>query len=446
MRSNTDTRVKASRRARALAVGLVVVVAGAALTEACQGTGDLLAVQVPNSVSSTLFNDPVNATLLVNSGIGAFEFAFGTDIRVTGIATDELADATLASGNWPLDRRDNDATTAAYGALLYSPISISRTLTDQAINNLKGWTLAQVPTKPTLLATAYVYSGFTYATMGMTFCQAAFDGGPAVGQLGMFALAEARFDSAIVYATASAQTSLLNAAYVGRARVRLYQHNVAGAASDAALVPSGFVFNANNDATSARRYNNIYANISVTGNNTVEPASRALTTETGQADPRAATTLITTKAADGVSPMYIPTKYNGASLAVGEAIPFPIARYAEAQLILAEVQGGASAVTIINNMRTAAALTPYTGATDAASITALIASERRRVLFVEGFRFFDVERLNQPFIPAAASTYRLGGAYGATVCLPLPSSEFLNNQNIVQTTMIDGVRGDFPIP
>jgi len=440
--------MKASRRARvrALAVGLVVVVAGAALTEACQGTSDLLSVQVPNSVSSTLFNDPVNATLLVNSAIGAYEFAYGIDIRVTGIATDELADATLASGNWPLDRRDNDATTAAYGALLYSPISISRTITDQAINNLRGWTVAQVPTRSTLLATAYLYSGFTYANMGMTFCQAAFDGGAAVGQLGMFALAQSRFDSAIVWATAAGQTNILNAAYVGRARVRLYQHNLTGAASDAQLVPAGFVFNANNDATNARRYNNIYANISVTGNNTVEPTSRALTTETGQADPRSATTLITTKAADGVSQMFIPSKYNGASLAAGEAIPFPIARYAEAQLILAEVQGGVAAVTIINAMRAAVPLAPYTGPTDAASITALIASERQRVLFVEGFRFFDVERLNLAFVPAAAATYRLGGSYGATVCLPLPSIEYLNNQNIVQTTMIDGVRGDFPTP
>jgi hypothetical protein len=319
-------------------------------------------------------------------------------------------------------------------------------LTDQAITNLSGWTTAQVPTQPTLLATAYVYSGFTYATMGMTFCQAAFNSGPAVNQLGMFALAETRFDSAIVWATAAGQTSLLNAAYLGRARVRLYQGNIAGATSDANLVPAGFVFNANDDATSARRYNNIYANVSTSGTNTVEPASRALATENAQADPRAATTLLTTKAADGVSQIFIPTKYNAASLALGEAIPFPIARYAEAQLILAEAQGGAAAVTIINTMRAAVPLKPYTGATDPASITTLIAGERQRALFVEGFRFYDVERLNLPFSPPLASAYRLGGAYGGTICLPLPSIEYLNNPNIVVANIIDGVRGDFTIP
>ena len=40
----------------------------------------------------------------------------------------------------------------------------------------------------------------------------------------------------------------------------------------------------------------------------------------------------------------------------------------------------------------AASLNPYTGATDATSIKALIASERQRVLFLEGYRAFDIER------------------------------------------------------
>ena len=59
-------------------------------------------------------------------------------------------------------------------------------------------------------------------------CQAAFDNGPAVNQKGMFALAEARFTSALTAAPAGAD-SIKNAALVGRARVRLYQGNTAGA-------------------------------------------------------------------------------------------------------------------------------------------------------------------------------------------------------------------------
>src|SRR5918911_3159555 len=108
---------------------------------------------------------------------------------------------------------------------------------------------------------------------------------------------------------------------------------------------------------------------------TVEPTARSLKTENGEVDPRSAMVKLNTTPADGVNQIYIPAKYNAASLTAGEAIPMPITRYAEAQLILAEAQGGTNAVNIINTMRAAVNLQPYTGPTDAASITNLIASE-----------------------------------------------------------------------
>jgi hypothetical protein len=277
-------------------------------------------------------------------------------------------------------------------------------------------------------------------------CQAAFDKGPLVSQLGMFALAEKRFTDAITSAQAASLTNVLNAAYAGRARVRLYQHNNAGAIADAQLVPAGFVFNAAMDATNARRYNHIYTAISTSGALTVEPTSRALTTETGQVDPRSATVRLTVAPADGINQIYIPTKFNAASLAAGQSIPQPITRYAETQLILAEAQGGASAVSIINAMRAAANLNPYAGPTDATSIKALIASERQRVLFAEGYRAFDIERLNLPLVPAVGSPYLQGGVYGGTVCFPVPDIEKNNNPNIVASEIITGVRGEFTPP
>jgi hypothetical protein len=280
----------------------------------------------------------------------------------------------------------------------------------------------------------------------MAMCQAAFDKGPLVSQLGMFALAEKRFTDAITSAQAASLTNVLNAAYAGRARVRLYQHNNAGAIADAQLVPAGFVFNAAMDATNARRYNHIYSAISTSGVLTVEPTARALATETGQVDPRSATVRLTVAPADGINQIYIPTKFNAASLAAGQSIPQPITRYAEAQLILAEAQGGPSAVTIINAMRAAANLNPYAGPTDATSIKALIASERQRVLFAEGYRAFDIERLNLPLVPAVGSPYLQGGVYGGTVCFPVPDIEKNNNPNIVAAEIISGVRGEFTPP
>ncbi len=91
-------------------------------------------------------------------------------------------------------------------------------------------------------------------------------------------------------------------------------------------------------------------------------------------------------------------------------------------------------------------LKPYTGATDAASITNLIVGERQRVLFVEGFRAFDIERFNLPLNPVAGTAYRSGGVYGHTVCLPLPDVERYANPNINGATLISGVQGQFPLP
>jgi hypothetical protein len=303
-----------------------------------------------------------------------------------------------------------------------------------------------VPNIKALEAQANLYSGLSYTALGMAMCQAAFDKGPLVNQIGMFALAEQRFTAAITSAQAASLTPVLNAAYAGRARVRLYQKNMPGAIADATLVPAGFVFNAAMDAGNARRFNHIFTAISTSGALTVETTARALTTETGQADPRAAMLRLNTTPADGLNQIWIPTKYNAATLAAGQAIPQPITRYAEAQLILAEAQGGASAVTIINAMRAAVSLNPYTGPTDAASIKALIASERQRVLFLEGYRAFDIERLNLDLVPAVGSPYLQGGVYGGTVCFPVPDIEKNNNPNIVAADVITGVRGEFTPP
>ena len=450
---HTNTRERSPRRGPtgALARGLVAAVCAGLLATACN-PDSLLDVQVPNSVPSDIFSSPTYATLMVNSVIGDFECAFGSFVLAEGLASDELHDSALNNATWNIDRRDNAFSAGVYGTRActavggtYTPLSTARGEADAAIQALAKWTVAEVPNITVLTAQANLYSGFSYATLGMAMCQAAFDKGPLVDQKGMFALAEQRFTAAI----AAAGTSLPNvlyAAYLGRARVRLYQHNNAGAIADAQQVPAGFVFNAAMDATNSRRYNRVYTNISTSGILTVEPTARALTTETGQVDPRSAMIKLNTAPADGVQLIYIPAKFNAATLAAGQAIPHPIARYAEAQLILAEAQLGAPAVAIINTMRAAVSLNPYTGPIDDASVKALIASERQRVLFLEGFRAYDIERLNLALVPAVGSAYSQGGVYGGTVCFPLPDIEKNNNPNIVASQIITGVRGQFTIP
>lgn len=423
---------------------ILIATAAGGLAIACS-TDRLLDVNAPNAVPVTVFDEPAAANLMVASAVSDFECAFGAAVTVEGIISDELADSQLGAAAWPYDRRDaNTQTNGIYGTNgctsnqnpgIYTPLSTARFDADNALTKLAAWTDAQVPGRQALMAKMDVYAGFSYTLLGMSMCGAAFDLGPTVDQKGMFALAEKRFTDAIAAAQATSQPNLLNAAYVGRARVRLYQGNLTGAAADAQLVPKGFVFNASTDASDGggRRANRVYASTQQFGDYTVEASSLSLKTENGEADPRAAVTQTNSRPADSKSIVYTPTKYSSGATqnnSVGDAIPLPVARYEEAQLIIAEAQGGTTAVGIINALRAAVPLKPYVGPTDAASIKKLVIDERRRTLFVEGFRNYDLERFSIPLNPAPGTTYpRVGGSYGTTTCLPLPDIERFNNPN-----------------
>jgi len=427
----------------------IATIIGAAVAAAVVlgcNTNRLLDVNAPNSVPVTLFDSPADANLMTNSAISDFECAFGAAVLVEGVISDELADAQLGAAQWPYDRRDaNTQTNGIYGTSgcagnqgpgIYTPLSTARWDADNALTKLTAWTDAQVPNRQTLIARMNLYAGFAYAMLGVSMCNAAFDLGPSIDQKAMFALAEKRFTDAIAAAQPLALTDIVNAALVGRARVRLYQGNTSGALTDAQAVPKGFVFNASTDASDAggRRGNRIYAALQQTGNYTVEAFALDLKTETGESDPRSAVVVTNTRPADSRSVISVPKKYSsGATLnnTIGDAIPLPMARYEEAQLIIAEIQGGANAVTIINALRAAVSLKPYTGATDATSIKNLVIDERRRVLFVEGLRNYDIQRFNITLNPAIGAAYpRVGGTYGNTTCLPLPDIERYNNPNI----------------
>lgn len=411
---------------------LVASVAVASLL-ACS-TQDLLDVKAADRVPASTLDNPAQAALMVNSTVGDFECAFGSYVLVEGIISDELGDAQLGAAAWPYDRRDaNTQPGGSYGTSsctsnqtpgIYQPLSTARWSADNALTKLQGWTDQQVPGRDSLIARAALYAGFGYSLLGMSMCEAAFDLGKPIDQQQMFAEAEKRFTVAIDEGTKAGASEIVNAGLVGRARVRLYQGNKTGAAADAQRVPEGFVFSASAGAGDNRSYNRVFAATTQFGFYTVEAQSRGLTTG-GVSDPRAASTRMSTRAADAKSQIWAPDKYTS------DATPIPIARYEEAQLILAEALGGASAVNIINGLRDAYNLPHYTGATDDASIMQLMADERRTALFAEGFRNYDIQRFNLPLSPAAGVPYPdKGGTYGNTTCLPLPDVERFNNPNV----------------
>jgi len=413
-----------------------LVVAAAGLLAACN-TNRLLDVTTPDQVPVSILDGPGNAVLMVNSVVGDYQCAFGSAIVVEALLAGEMNDAQLGAAQWDYARRTaNTLTNGIYGTAgcaatqspgIYLPLSTARFDADHAITNLKSWTDAEVPNRTGLLAVADLYAGLAYDFLGRSMCQAAFDNGPAVNQKGMFALAEQRYTDAITAAQAVGADSVKFAAYAGRARVRLYQGNTAGALADALLVPKGFVMNASTSGTALRLYNRVYTVTKQYGYYSIPSWAQNMTTENGEVDPRSATQLANTRSANNNQTIiYAPNKY-----IAGDAAPLPMARYEEAQLIAAEVQGGAQAVAIINAMRADVGLAPYVGPTDAASIKSRVIDERKRVLFIEGTRNYDVERFGIPFNPPVGMNFPVGGGtYGNTTCLPLPDVERNNNPTL----------------
>jgi len=431
--SRRTPRSPRSGRGHWLAMAAAVVAVVASVT-ACN-TDQLLNVKAPDRVPAETLDDPTQSALMVNGAVADFECAYGSYALAVGIMSDELSDAQLGAAGWPYDRRDMGTTTnGIYGVNscnssqnpgIYTPLSTARWQADNALTKLQAWTAEEVgPDRDKLIATSALYAGFSYMALGMSMCEAAFDLGAPVGQSAIFALAEDRFNTAIsVGSGVSGLSDVVNAALVGRARARLFQGNTAGAITDAEAVPAGFVFNATFASDQSRRYNRVYQSTTQTGQYTVAPESRGIQTE-GAPDPRAAVRDDPTNASDPDEDIWGIVKYTST------ASPIRIASYDEAQLIAAEAKGGSDAVSIINQIRGRYGVTAYSGATDDASIKALIAHERRVTLFAEGFRQYDIQRLNLPQVPAPGTPFPKGGFYGTTTCLPLPDIERFNNPNV----------------
>jgi hypothetical protein len=395
-----------------------------------------LEATAPDKIETSVLETPANAGLLVSSAIGNFECALKSYVVDAAMASGEFMDATPTAANWPFDRRDTDPTADTryatngcdvYG--IYTPIQIALGTADRTLELLQGWSDAQVVNRQDLIAKAAAYAGYSRILLGEGFCSAAINLSPEMTSAEIFASAEAMFTTAITAAQAAGDQQILNMAYVGRARARLDQGNKTGAAADAALVPSGFVIDASSENSPTIRRNRVQ-DFNQAGLVSVAPSYRNLTLAASGGgtvpDTRVAVTNTGRNGTDNRTPLYVQTKYPVSTS------PLPIASYKEAQLIVAEVAGGQTAVNIINALRTARGL-PTFSSTDPVAIAAEVTEARRRELFLEGQHLYDVRRLNLPLDPAAgipySTVYLKGGNYGTERCFPVPDVERLNNPN-----------------
>jgi starch-binding outer membrane protein, SusD/RagB family len=411
---------------------------------ACQDL-TTLAQSNPGQLAASDVYVPGNAQLLVNGAAEDFYCAYNRYVVGSGLFTDELSVAISNSSNFDYDRRTL-TSSASYGTgtcgtnqqpPIYTTLSTARATADTALAKLRGWTDAQMQpgvNRTRLIGQAATYAGYSLVLLGEGMCSAAINAGPELTPAQLFAEAKLRFDAAIQAATTANDTATSNGtanlATLGRARALLDLGNSAAAATDAAKIPAPFLATTQGDAINARRQNYSFFSINQSSYSTVDPSFRSLTID-GAPDPRVAVTDANRNGTTSGTRIFTPNKFP----AFGTVMP--IARYAEAQLIVAEARVAASdlagAATAINNARnTRAGMPQYSEAGQtAAQVLAQIAEERRRELFLEGHRLGDIRRLKLTMLPAAGDVFPGGGGnYGTQTCFPLPDVERINNPNI----------------
>jgi starch-binding outer membrane protein, SusD/RagB family len=396
---------------------------------ACDALDSLLSVEAPGDVEEQDLETPASANVLVAGAVADFECALAHYTVAGGLIGSELTDAQQTAAQWDFDRRTITAeggwyATSSCSARLgaYTPISTARWFADYTREKLEAWTDEEVANRQGLIATTHAYSGYSMVLMGEGFCSAAFDAGPELSRDEIFELAVERFTSAIQEATASGDTQIRLMALVGRARALLNLGRLAEAADDARGVPEGFVKYANYSTESSRSENNVFVMINRSGFASVYDAFRGVEVA-GVPDTRVDVVDTGETGPNNQTVIWAQQKYPTAGSNI------PIARWAEAQLIIAEAEGGQTAVGIINELRDRAGLPPFSS-DDETEIRNQVIEERQRELFLESHHLGDLIRYDLPLDPAPGTPFVNGGVYGDLRCMPLPDVERLNNPNI----------------
>ncbi|HEX3157723.1 MAG TPA: hypothetical protein VHQ45_04360 [Gemmatimonadaceae bacterium] len=392
----------AARGARVLGAALLAAALGA-----CDALDRALEVETPSRVPASSLQTPSSAELLVTSAQRDLECAYASYIVGSGLVAGELQDGSQTASRWDYDRRSIRPEQTAYASTscegtygLYTPLNTARFTGDNATTRLEGWTDEEVANRQFLIARAANYAAFALVFLGESFCSASIDVGPELTSEQVFTEAEARFTKALAAAQAAGDDSLANLALLGRAKARLDKGDAAGALADAQLIPPDFVYYATYNAANSRQFNRVFDLNGQGTSVTVAPAYRTL------GDPRVMVTDSGRESADQNTRLWVQHKYQS------REAPIPLARAAEAQLIIAEVTG---------------AMTPEQ-----------VAEERRREFFLEGRRMGDIRRYNLPYDPAPGVPYPAeasstkGGTYQDLPgkCLPLPDVERGNNPNL----------------
>ena len=419
---------------KAGSLGLVMMVLPALFLGGCV---DIFSTDVPgdpNVISAD--EDFTLEQTLVGATAKLFQ-AYDVSIVWSGKFGDEFVNSGTAPGIQDWDRRDvgsdccgGSQRSSSIGSPSYVVMQQATRMASLLREGIAGGEFPEVGdqlTEAPEFARAATFEGFSKIWLADLFCSVAFDGtGPELTSLEAYEVAEDRFSQAL--ASSGIEPDVRQAAHLGRARVRLLLGDEAGAVSDAGQVAPDFEWLAEYSTNSFAEQNMVHFRIWSFGNWSVGPAFRDLTVDdTGSPDPRVQLEVNPIPAFEPSQDLYAPLKVSSASS------PLRIATGDEARYIIAEVEGGQAAVSIINEIRARHGVdeqwSPST--TDPDEIRDKVIDERKRTLFLDGVRLGDIRRyINKFDLDFFPTSTPQGFPMGGQTCVPLPDIERNNNPGI----------------
>ena len=430
-------------------------IAGAALVIALAGCESILEVDLPGNLTEEDLYQPDAAGILVNSAIADFECSFSMYTATMSGAEDatwKTSGYFTTSTEYQTVRPAGGGCTgnSDVGTSWFQGFQKSRLLSENAYEELTGWSVEEVPDREELLATSAVYAGLFYSQVGEVYCEFALEDGPLMSPTDMLTEAEGWFTTALDHMGSGdfeivSTSSLRQLALTLRARVRLAMGDHAGASADASQIQPGFVAWVTRDGSVRPRWNAVHQAFNATRwrsfagpvwwyghdeNQLVSVGYLDLTIDAdgnqtvgdGTPDPRVPVEFTGQFAQDGVTDQYITGKYTSLS------DPQRLASWVEAQLILAEIEGGQSAVDRINDIRDLYGL-PHFSSTDEDVIYSTIIEERRREFFLEGRHLADKLRYGLWF-PRGRGWNHKQVRYGLEYCHLMPEDAYELNETI----------------
>lgn len=306
----------------------------------------------------------------------------------------------------------------------------ARWVAEQGIVRMKSVLGTAYDTSP-LGARANIYAGLANRLLGELTCNSVIDGGPSGDHKLHFSRAEANFTEAVRIATGltgAIRDSLLRVSYGGRAAVRAWQGNWAGAVTDAQLVPTSYVFVAPFSTNTGPENNDLAFETTTRSEFTVFNTYWATVK-----DPRVPWDTVRTSSGalavgqDGRTTFFRQRKY------INLAADIPMVKGTEMLLLRAEAalrsNDVTTAMTLINQVRafynTSTAPLPPLTATTTAEAWPILQRERGATLWLEARRLWDLRRWNAETGPAKNTFLD-----ARDKCLPISLNEMQSNPNL----------------